>query len=206
MAFCIKQFKKIRPYLFHLTSERNVPRILKSGCIQSTASLVKLARENISLRDKRKEIVPITIDGEIIELRDQAPLYEGKAKLLDNWNFGDLVEFLNNRIFFWPGNDQGPVLSGKNHFFRYKEENPVVLQIETEVLFDANPKNGPFFCKYNSGAPRTTMGQGSPRGTCTFVDATLATFLPSQVVEVAYLDSVVIQGISVQLSNVRNWI
>lgn len=134
---------------------------------------------------KRYDMVTVTIDGYTIDLRDQQPLYEGKTRLEGGWTFEDLIVALNSQVFFWPGWDEKPIGYGTRHFQRYEADGPVILRVRTEDMFDANSAE-PFFCKYNSGSPRTTQGRGSPRGPSTFVRCVQAAFTPSNVVEVTY--------------------
>jgi hypothetical protein len=98
---------------------------------------------------------------------------------------------LNERVFFWPG---GPDISdyGQRHFERYRAEKPVILRVPTSDLFEANPESVPEFCRFNSGSPRCTKGLGSPRGPSTFIQGTTADFSPGNVVEVTFLESVLL--------------
>jgi hypothetical protein len=95
-------------------------------------------------------------------------------------------------VFFWPGWSRGPVSSGMNHFERYRSERPVVLRVATGELFEANRRGEPLFCKYNSGAPRCSMGNGSPRGPTVFLNAAQFDASPSSVVEVTFRSAVIL--------------
>jgi hypothetical protein len=110
--------------------------------------------------------------------------------LAGGWNFEDLVEALNERVFFWPGTEHGPIDYGLRHFARYESECPLTIRVRTDDLFEANPRSIPEFCDRNSGSPRYSGGRASPRGPDTFVMASRFTGAPSRVVELTFTGSV----------------
>ena len=192
MAFTLAEFAATRPYLYHLTSPRNCERLLRSRVLYSTAELLSASNNHDWLDQKRPGMLTITLDGELIDIRDQQPLYPGKTTLEGGWTFSQLISALNARVFFWPGWEEEAISYGQHHFERYAADGPTLMRVNTQELFDANVNAEPLFCKYNSGAPRTTKGKGSPRGPNTFVACDEASFTPCQVVEVTYLGSVVL--------------
>jgi hypothetical protein len=158
--------------------------------MHSTAELLRASGYEHWLSRKRPETVTIKVDGTLIDIRDQQPLYPGKTLLENGWTFERLVQQLNERVFFWPGVIGGPISSGQRHYERYMGESPVIMRVNTEDLFSANSLATPLFCKYNSGSPRTTQGTGSPRGENTFVECHRTPYTVSNVVEVTFLNSV----------------
>jgi hypothetical protein len=140
------------------------------------------------MREHRPLSVPIEIDGEVVSLRDQAPLRASNVTLTDEWTLGDIIEMLNRRVFFWPGRESGPILSGQRHFERYADadERVTILRIPTATLLDANPTSVPEFCKWNSGAPRWTRGIRPVRSPDTFLPANRAPYRASSVVELTF--------------------
>jgi hypothetical protein len=122
----------------------------------------------------------------VVWIRDQAPLREGNIRFSNGYAFGDLIESLNRRIFFWPGLGAKPISYGMRHFERYEGEKPVVLRIGFEALLRANPGVAPRFCRYNSGSPRCSNGKRSPRGPDTFLLAQDFHETASKVVEVTF--------------------
>lgn len=190
MAFRLSQFEKIRPWLFHLTSRENLKRIRRTRQLQSSIALASLATNPPTLTCKRRSHTQIVIDGEVVLLRDQAPLHEGNMSLLGGWSFDDVVEDLNGRVFFWPGNVSGLIDYGIRHFEKYQAESPVLIRISSNALFAANPDCTPEFCQYNSGSPRCSGGNGSPRGPSTFREASAANFTACKVVEVTFAGQV----------------
>jgi hypothetical protein len=158
--------------------------------MHSTAELLRASGNKQWLKRKRSVMVTITVDGTLIDLRDQRPLYSGKTLLEDGWTFEHLIQQLNERVFFWPGVREGPISYGRRHYERYVGESPVIVRVKTDDLLRANACATPLFCKYNSGSPRTTQGTGSPRGRNTFVECHRAAYSASNVVEVTFLHSV----------------
>ena len=190
MPFTLPSFAKTRPYLYHLTSQRNCKRLLRSRTLHCAAKVLRDSNNRKWINEKRTDIVTVTFDDDELDLRDQAPLYRGKTRLEGGWTFEELVRELNERVFFWPGWNHGVISYGVRHFERYEDDGPAILRVKTEDVFDANTRLVPHFCKYNSGSPRTTNGRGSPRGPNTFIGCEVAPFLPSNVVEVTYRGSV----------------
>ncbi len=190
MPLELSQFVKTRPYLYHLTARSNLKLIVASGRLRTAADLFAEAGENQLLRQRRRESRIVVCGGERVHVRDQAPLHAGNLKLGAKWTFEDFVEHLNGHVFFWPGTETGPIGYGKRHFERYAEEDHVVLVLKTDEMFSAQADSEPRFCRFNSGSPRCTGGQPSPRGPDTFVLARDFADTPSSVVEVTFRGSV----------------
>ena len=191
MAFTLTRFASIRPYLYHLTSRRNFEHLLSCREMQSASELLVAAGEDQWLESKRGKTLAVVVDGRTIDIRDQAPLYEGNMLLEGGWTFGKVLRTLNEHVFFWPGWTHKPIDYGVRHFETYEEDAPIVMRLATNELFAANT-NEPKFCKYNSGSPRMTYGRGAPRGPNTFVSCVNATFTASQAIEVVYAGSVIL--------------
>jgi len=62
------------------------------------------------LDTRRREHVWITLDGEPVMLRGQAPLHLGNMRLDDGWGFERFVRHLNDHVFFWPGGEVGTMM------------------------------------------------------------------------------------------------
>ena len=115
------------------------------------------------LRRKRTDHVTVRIGATSVKIRDQQPLHAGNISLEGDWSFEDVIESLNDRVFFWPGRNGGPISYGERHFERYADEQPAILRISTADIFVANAGTDPLFCRFNSGSPRCAKGFGSPR-------------------------------------------
>jgi hypothetical protein len=113
-------------------------------------------------------------------------------RLPKGYRFEDFIEYLNRRVFFWPGDDAGPIAYGVRHFGRYSREDPIVLRMDFQSLLYANPAANPLFCRYNSGSPRCSNGKKIPRGPNTFVSAHNFIEVPSKVVEVTFETQIVL--------------
>ena len=187
MAFTLTQFYSTRPYLYHLTSPRNLDLLLETRLMRSTAQLLHSSGDGKWKGTKRPQTITVNVDGRLVDLRDQQPLYDGNTSLQGGWGFEDLIRALNDFVFFWPGWASGPIDYGTRHFERYETDGPIIMRVSTRELFDANGAE-PYFCKYNSGSPRTTQGASSPRGPDTFVRCNQASYTASNVVEVVFKD------------------
>lgn len=188
MAFKDDDLIQLRPYLYHLTNRDNVEMIRNAKLLYSAASLMHQADDVAFLRRKRKEAISIRIGGRTFNIRDQQPLHAGNIQFQNGWSFEDVIQALNERVFFWPGHEEGPNDYGERHFRRYVSERPTIVRIKTADLFNANGNASPFYCRYNSGSPRCTQGHGSPRGQSTFVRGQDADYTAGMVVEVTLVN------------------
>ena len=200
MPFGIDAFVSRWPFAYHLTSSRNIRRIRSTGRLETAAALIEKAECLELLRVKRPEHVEVKVDGNSVMLRDQEPLYEKNVLWADGWQLGDLVETLNGRVFFWPGGISGPRDHGQRHFERYRDEAPVILRVPTLDLLSRNPGTIPQFCAVNSGSPRWSGGQASPRGVDTFVPGERFPRRVSEVVELTFATGVDLPS-TTELSN-----
>lgn len=190
MSFSIDSFAETRPFAYHLTARANVPMLRRDRELHPAAELFRRAHREDLLRVRRRDSLVVAVNGDDIHVRDQAPLHAGNMRLKVGWKFEDFVHRLNQRVFFWPGGAGGPISYGVRHFGRYADDGPALLRIPTAALLAANVEMPPLFCKFNSGSPRCSMGQPSPRDETTFVAASKATFSASQVVELTFAGSI----------------
>jgi hypothetical protein len=182
----IKAYAQARPYLYHLTDRSNLDHICETNNLLSAAIFMERAGRTDLLRVRRRGHERVTVANRVILIRDQAPLHRGNVSLPRGYTFEQFVESLNRRIFFWPGTDAGPISYGVRHFERYQPEHPAILKIDFQSLIDSNPAAYPRYCRFNSGSPRCSYGQKSPRGPNTFLSADQFSGTPSKVVEVTF--------------------
>jgi len=199
MVLDIQAFTKLRPYLFHATARSNL------ACIRDERALLSpslLSGDTATQRDK-----PLMVwRGPFrITLRDQLPLQRGHVQLCGGWTRSDLIEALNARVFFWPGNADEPIAHGTRLMSAYATQDEAVLRIPFRTLLAANPAKPPEFCAYNSGAPRTTAGRKSPRGPAIFTTAARWAFPLSRVVEVAFVRGVALPP-DTMIKTGSNWV
>jgi hypothetical protein len=190
--------------LYHLTARSNVDRIRASGGLVCAADLLRRAGRADLIRRKRKDGVSVLVSGTQVCIRDQKPLHAGNCAFPIGWDFEDLVELLNEYVYFWPGTEHGPSEYGLRHFKRYEGEDVSILRLRFEDLARANPATGPLFSRYNSGAPRYSAGKASPRGPDTFRSPNEFGLPPSSVVEVAFRRSASLPG-RIEIAKAGNW-
>jgi Family of unknown function (DUF7002) len=180
MAFSHEAFVRLRPFLFHLTHRNNIDVIAQVRTLHCAATVMREAGDVAFLRRKRDVSMNFQSGARLINLRDQQPLYAGNIRLQGGWSFQDVIQSLNERVFFWPGTSGGPINHGHRHYERYAHESPIIVRVSTAELYAANPGSDPLFCRYNSGSPRCSNGRGSPRGPNTFLSAGEVDFTPSR--------------------------
>jgi hypothetical protein len=190
-SLLIQTYSAARPYLYHLTHRDNLDHIQRMGRLLPALMLMDSAGREDLMRTRRRSHERITVEGKVIVIRDQGPLYRGNAKFPRLYSFEDFIESLNKRIFFWPGTKIRPIPYGVRHFQHYRREDPALIRVKFESLLHTNPAATPLFCRFNSGSPRCSYGKKSPRGPNTFLPAEDFMETPSGVVEVTF-DSPVI--------------
>jgi hypothetical protein len=190
MGFRLEDYETLRPHVYHTCPSVNAQRILGLRRMDPTAALLELGGRTDLLRTRRDEDLELVIEGASVVIRDQMPLNPANIAFEAGWMLADLVEYVNRRVFFWPGGLGGPINYGATHFRRYAEENPVVLRVRLRSLIAANPGLQPQFSRYNSGAARQNQGNQIPRGPKTFIDAGRFPGRPGDVKEVAFASAV----------------
>ena len=180
MPINLENLVKFRPCLYHLTSRQNLAAIRLYRQLRCTNQLLDDANlERLAWQRRREHLV---IDGahDPVLIRDQQPLSVGSIDFEDGWTVERFVRHINAHVFLWPGTPAGPIAAGRNHFERYRHESPVIIRIDTDsVATDAL-----LFSRYNSGAPRCSGGNYSPRGPSTYLLADKFTGTVSKVVEI----------------------
>lgn len=186
----IKNFVKLRPYLYHLTDESNLNSIKSDFTLKSTvvlAGIIDMPNKDEFLHTRRVGHAKLSNERFAFFIRDQDPLSEKitKKNLVGGMTFREFVYLLNSRVFFWAKENDL-----KGHYKRYENqgERPVVFKIETGKLFAAN-QHEPKFCRLNSGAPRCSSyyQEGAPpRGRNTFLYAKDYEGTPSSIREVTF--------------------
>ena len=164
MALTPNALIESRPYAFHLTARSNLAQLRGSRTLHPAFKLFQFAGRSDLARSRRRTSVVLNGGPRSVQVRGQGPLHKGSIAFEDGWELDDLVGHVNQHVFFWPGTDSGPIREGQNHFHRYRHEQPVFLRIPTIDLLQANLSLPPLLCKYNSGAPRCSRGNRSPRG------------------------------------------
>lgn len=190
MPFVLAEYVRLRPFSYHVTARENIPHLRRTLRIESSRMLLAAAARMDLLRERRKEYVDIRVDGTTVVLKDQKPLIVANTNLTDGWDFADLVEHLNCHVFFWPGNEKGPIGPGRRLLQSYADDGPAVIRIATADLLAWNPGVEPLFCPFNSGAPRYHSGRPANRGRDLFTPAAAFPRRAAEVVEMVFVDSV----------------
>lgn len=190
MAFDLTSFARLRPFLYHLTAFDNLSRLKRTKTLYSAKALAEQANRLDVLDARRPTHEAIVIEGETVFIRDQRPLYKGNMRLTDHWSFSQFLSSLNDRVFFWPGDETRPIAYGRRHFERYAQEHYAILRLPFASVIRANTNALPLFSKCNSGSPRWSRGVAGDRGPNTFVKSSEASFRPASVVEVTFIGSV----------------
>lgn len=190
MPIDIDRFTRARPFLYHLTARMNLERIRSLAALQPAADVLRNAAAEMHVRSRRTESTVVRVNECRIHVRDQRPLHGGNIAFVGGWQMQDLVGYLNEHVFFWPGTRAGPISHGLRHFKRYQSEDNVVLVVRTADLIRTVGNPPVPFCRYNSGSPRWSGGRPSPRGPQTFQSPDSFDGTPSDVVEVVFRGSV----------------
>jgi hypothetical protein len=190
MPFDLDKFVSLRPFAYHLTDRSNVSRLRQTGIIQPAATLLRGPGRETEIRQRRKGPLHVIVDGDTVVIRDQRPLIFANIALWEGWASEDFTAFLNEHVYFWPGDSDGPVKSGLRLQNHYVKEQPAFLRIPTRDLFDANCHQPPLFCPFISGAPRKQAGKAVPRGPDLFQPADSFPRTAGQVVELVFRGTV----------------
>jgi len=189
VSISLSKFSKYRPFLFHATRSDNIPGLRR---LREIFCVSKLKGDQGGDNGIRGDSEVLLFQNFLVKLGDQHPLQVGHIHWQGGWNLTTLLESLDNRVFFFPGKDEQLPEACEN-FVRRKSSRGIqmkILRMPTSAVMDASDASRFEFCKYNSGAPRTTLGNKSPRGPDTFVHATKAPFRISEVYEVTVFGSV----------------
>ncbi|MEK9502738.1 hypothetical protein WI372_17210 [Gemmatimonadota bacterium DH-20] len=185
-----------RPWLYHLTSRENLPAIRAEQTLYPASYLLREGNRADLVCRKRDAHLAFDALGHRRVIRDQSPLHAGNMDLNPGTTLADVVAMLNDWVFFWPGKAHGPSEYGHRHFGRYEGEGPVILRVPTKAVIDAAGSDHLALCRYNSGAPRCSGGQKSPRGRATFVAPEAFSAGVSSVVEVAFRQPVPLPSVT----------
>ena len=188
MPIALPNLMATSPYLYHLTYAPNLERIRRLRILQSTSIMLQAGNMPNQLNQRRTEILELQIGNDNIVITDQHPINENNIQFENNWTLADLVQAINNRVFFWRGKSNGLLRCNQKHFERYQNaaQNLVFLRLSFRSALEINSPNGPQLCKYNSGAARRNNGQRIPRGPRTFVEPKDADFSIGKVKEVVF--------------------
>lgn len=199
MALDLDRFVRLRPLLLHVTSRGNSALIEREGRLVPAARTLRGAGMGSSVRVRRAESVVIDAGQGRVYLRDQTPLRAANVRLAGGWTFADLVQELNEHVFFWPAGGGGPSVYAKRLQAKYASQGQVVMAFGTALLLEHNLARLRL-CACNSGAPRCNPHVGKARrGPETLATPAAYPGTPGTVVEVAFRGEV-------RLADALEWI
>jgi hypothetical protein len=193
VGFSIDDAVRRWPWLYHNTDVRNLPAIESTRRFRSAMDVLDAAGPDWVRRygrTRRRSLVGVPTSAGIVWLKDQSPLATGAVLLEPGTVMEDVVAMINERVFFWPGTDDGPIEPGRGHAAVYGAE--VTLRFRFLDVLEANPASLVTFSRVNSGAARTHGGRKQPRGTRTFTSAAAAAFGVSEIKEVTFVGAMVL--------------
>jgi hypothetical protein len=152
MPLSLEAFARLRPSLFHYTARANLNGIRAERALFSVRAL-GLG----SAAARRVQNQELELNGRSVIVRDQLALQRGHVELVGGWTWQTLLDELDSRVFFWPGAGDLPIRHGQRLARHYRGADEVVLRVEFRALLDVNAERPPYFCKYNSGGPRTVQ-------------------------------------------------
>jgi len=158
------------------------------------------------MRTRRPSPVTVTLGSDSVVLKDQRPLVAANLTFTAGWQFDDFVEYLNDHVYFWPGDAISMVGPGGRLLAHYAPEAPLVLRVPFSALVTANSNLPPLFSPYNSGAPRMQRGKRVKRGPDLFRSAEQSRRRPHEVVEVAFRGSVVLPSETTFAGEQERWV
>jgi hypothetical protein len=168
MALDLERFAAAYPILWHVTSAMNVERIRRTMVLESSASLMRAAGDETWLRKKRTKDIRLLVDAETVILRDQQPLHEGHIAWEGGWDMPRLIEEINRRVFFWPGDRRTPTKNAERNVAGFMASGDYVSLRLPFAAVRRLPGVRVEYCRVNAGAPRTVNGKKAPRGPHTF--------------------------------------
>jgi hypothetical protein len=188
-----------RPFLYHYAPLANIERIIKRREMLSAEVIVRKAHAydpsqvlspETFLRMPRDRSIVLRIgplEEDVFVLNDQLPMVHRSSFAELDGTHGDFVALLNRFIFYWPGNQDGPITKGdhgQSFRRRYKHFAELRIPIDDVWTDGFHPK----FCRYNSGAPQKR--DRVKRGPSIFVDASDDKVVTRKVVETIFLKQV----------------
>jgi hypothetical protein len=182
----LRRYATLRPLLYHFTAKSNLPNIRDERELHC-ASILDPSCTNAVRGYERK----VRRGGYDVTIRDQRPLHWNYV-MLTGGTYNDFLASLGEKVFFWPGNLEGPIDYGCRYSARYSDS--IAIRANFLEVVALNLEREPYFCKYNSGAPRPSHGRRSPRGPGTFVSAIEWPHPASDVVEVSFVGSLTLPG------------
>jgi hypothetical protein len=190
MSLDLERYGALRPYLYHVTNAANLPSLRQYRRLKSAGELLRLAGRPDHQDQRRDGAVPVELEGLTVVIRDQLRIRPGQLEFAAGVDMASFVAYLNQWVFFWPGDAVRPQGGAQRLAEANYGESVVILRVPLTQMLDANQGRIPHFCDRNSGCPRRSNGKPALRHTRMHHSAGAFAGTPSQVVEVAFRGSV----------------
>jgi len=140
------------PYCYHVTFSENLRSIVDSRALFSASTLLTNAGLEGHGRLRASEQT-IEVSGRLVVLRNQIALNPDELELSDKDTLEEYVSFLNQRTYFWPGTDAGPVADGLRLIAAHGAlRPPIVIRTRTLSLIEENRNQTIQVATFNTGA------------------------------------------------------
>jgi hypothetical protein len=121
------------------------------------------------------------LETKSLSMRNALPLKAG-------YSMDAFLRDLARRVFFWPGGLDRPIRPGQRAVAAYADSDVIIRVPFLEIV----ESHIPYFSRCNSGATRMQPSGPVPRGPSTYREAMQCDFRPSGVIEVTFLNSVLL--------------
>lgn len=177
------------PRLYHFGPVVNRGQIERFKTIFSAELIRTFAFHPAGLSAKRQTRKLVETPFGSFTLNDQQALKYAHVKHPDSLIESDFIALLDQFAFFWPGDERGPGVMGRNFVNRYTQQGDSLLQIlvSTESFLTINNSARLFISTCNSGAPRSNPHKTIYRGLNTFIRIRRYTRSFAEIKEIASL-------------------
>lgn len=177
------------PYCYHVTFSENLRSIADTRTLYSASTLLSDAGLDGHSRLRGSEHT-IELGGRLAVLRNQIALNPDELELPDRDTFEEYVFFLNQRTYFWPGTDAGPVADGLRLIAAHGAlRPPIVIRTRTMSLIEENRNQTIQVATCNTGASWRRRDGKTWRARDAVVPLVKYVDDPSAIVELSYLSS-----------------
>ena len=186
MAIDKNDLLKLRPCAYHTCSAHNYQSIRAEGRLLPASTL--LEGGSIEPGRHRKESVTVRGAHGHVVLRDHRQFALGAVEIEGGGAPTTYIgEQLDGRVFFWPGDQRRPIATGRRHYEKYCNVEPlVVIRVSLGDLLACNPSTPFEVTRCNSGSARKQYGHKVLRGPSIFQTLDRAPWRVRQVIEFTF--------------------
>ena len=174
-------------HLYHVTHIGNLQSIRTRGQLLPAAAIFLEAGAQPLAMQRRTTDVVLRLDRDEVIVRNQSPL-NPDALDLEGGTLDAYVQYLNERTYFWPGTELGPVDDGVR--LADVDAAAVVIRVPSRALLEANATTPLEVSSCNSGAAWTVDGRRCRRGVDVFVPLDRFGHTAADIVEISFTHAV----------------